>query len=118
MTSLEGVGGCGGENSTVVESREWVMSAYAAEGVPTSDHLKLRTTKLSLDANSIPDGHVAVELLWISVDPYLRTRMTGRDDGLYFSQFALNEVHILQLNFHILIHFVEFFLSSHWKSRW
>ena len=92
MTGLEGVGGCGGENSTVVESREWVMSAYAAEGVPTSDHLKLRTTKLSLDANSIPDGHVAVELLWISVDPYLRTRMTGHDDGLYFSQFALNEV--------------------------
>lgn len=99
MSSLEVAGGCGGEknsaDATVVESREWVMSAYADQGIPSSDHLKLRTTKLSLDADSIPEGHVAVELLWISVDPYLRTRMTGHEDGLYFPQFALNQVHIL-----------------------
>ncbi|KAF7145527.1 hypothetical protein RHSIM_Rhsim04G0052900 [Rhododendron simsii] len=76
----------------VVESREWYLSAYAPDGVPTSDHLKLRTLSLSLGPDSIPDQHVAVQLLWISVDPYLRSRMTGSEDGLYFSQFDLNQV--------------------------
>lgn len=109
MAGLEGVDNGGDENLTMVESREWVMVAYAAKGIPTSDHLKLRTTKLSLDADSIPKDHVAVELLWVSVDPYLRGRMSGQDEGLYFSQFALDEVHISQLNFHIFFHFVEFF---------
>ncbi|XP_034701467.1 2-alkenal reductase (NADP(+)-dependent)-like [Vitis riparia] len=92
MAGLEGVDNGGDENLTMVESREWVMVAYAARGIPTSDHLKLRTTKLSLDADSIPKDHVAVELLWVSVDPYLRGRMSGQDEGLYFSQFALDEV--------------------------
>ncbi|RVW38882.1 2-alkenal reductase (NADP(+)-dependent) [Vitis vinifera] len=92
MAGLEGVDNGGDENLTMVESREWVMVAYAAKGIPTSDHLKLRTTKLSLDADSIPKDHVAVELLWVSVDPYLRGRMSGQDEGLYFSQFALDEV--------------------------
>ena len=109
MAGLEGVDNGGDENLTMVESREWVMVAYAAKGIRTSDHLKLRTTKLSLDADSIPKDHVAVELLWVSVDPYLRGRMSGQDEGLYFSQFALDEVHISQLNFHIFFHFVEFF---------
>ncbi|KAA8526513.1 hypothetical protein F0562_008284 [Nyssa sinensis] len=90
-------GGGGGsgeveEGVTVVESREWFLSAYAPEGLPTSDHLKLRTVSLSLSVDSIPDQHVALQLLWISIDPYLRTRMTGHEDGLYFPQFTLNEV--------------------------
>ncbi|KAL6953304.1 hypothetical protein U1Q18_042224 [Sarracenia purpurea var. burkii] len=89
---MGGDGGGAKEELAVVESREWYLSAYAPDGVPTSDHLKLRKVRLSLDADSIPDGHVAVQLLWISVDPYLRSRMTGRDDGLYFSQFPLNQV--------------------------
>lgn len=80
------------EERKVVESREWYLAAYAPEGVPTSDHLKLRSVPLSLAADSIPDGHVAVESLLISVDPYQRTRMTGLDEGLYFLQFNLNEV--------------------------
>ncbi|XP_062009453.1 NADPH-dependent oxidoreductase 2-alkenal reductase-like [Rosa rugosa] len=78
--------------SAVVESREWYMAAYAPEGVPTSDHLKLRTVKISLALDSIPEQHVILETLFISLDPYLRSRMTGREDGLYSPQYNLNEV--------------------------
>ena len=78
--------------SEIVESREWYMAAYAPEGVPTSDHLKLRTVKISLALDSIPDQHVVLETLFISLDPYLRSRMTGREDGLYSPQYNLNEV--------------------------
>lgn len=78
----------------VVESKECYLSAYAVEGVPTSDHLKFRTVALPVMAGSIPDGHVAVQILLISVDPYVRTRMTGHSDGLYFPQFEVNEVHL------------------------
>uniref|UniRef100_A0A7N2MCA8 Uncharacterized protein n=1 Tax=Quercus lobata TaxID=97700 RepID=A0A7N2MCA8_QUELO len=76
----------------VVESREWHLAAYAPEGVPTSDHLKLRTVTLSLDVDSIPDHHLIVQNIFISVDPYQRTLMSGLADGLYFPQTKLNEV--------------------------
>lgn len=36
--------------TTVVESREWYVAAYAPEGIPTSDHLKMRTVSLAQDA--------------------------------------------------------------------
>ncbi|XP_052179173.1 2-alkenal reductase (NADP(+)-dependent)-like isoform X1 [Diospyros lotus] len=74
------------------ESREWFLTAYAPDGVPTSDHLKLRTVKLALDADSIPHQHVAVEALWVAVDPFIRFMMNGREDGLYFPQFDVNQV--------------------------
>ncbi|KAL6143891.1 PREDICTED: 2-alkenal reductase (NADP(+)-dependent)-like [Fragaria vesca subsp. vesca] len=77
---------------TEVESREWYMAAYAPEGVPTSDHLKLRTVKISLALDSIPDQHLVLETLFISLDPFLRSRMTGREDGLCSPQYNLNEV--------------------------
>ncbi|KAJ7948147.1 2-alkenal reductase (NADP(+)-dependent) [Quillaja saponaria] len=76
----------------LLESREWYLAAYASDGVPNSDHLKLRNVKLSLAADSIPDRHVAVETLFLAVDPYLRSQMNGRDDGLYLPQFQLNQV--------------------------
>ena len=86
----------------VMRTRPWWWShengfllVYTAGGVLTADHLKLLTIKLSLDLHSIPDDYVAVELLWVSVDPYLRGRMSGQEEGLYFSQFAFDEVHIL-----------------------
>ncbi|KAI4353209.1 hypothetical protein L6164_002174 [Bauhinia variegata] len=74
----------------MLESREWYLAAYAAEGIPTSDHLKLRTVVVDID--SIPDGHVALETLFISVDPYMRTRLTGLQDGISLHQFQLNQV--------------------------
>jgi NADPH-dependent curcumin reductase CurA len=91
------MGGAGSEEKAVVENREWYLAAYAPEGVPTSDHLKLRTVPLSLTVDSIPDRHLVVQNLLISVDPYQRTRLTGLEDGLYFPQFKLNEV--LETNF-------------------
>jgi NADPH-dependent curcumin reductase CurA len=84
--------GDGNEEKAVVENREWYLAAYAPEGVLTSDHLKLRTVPLSLAVDSIPDRHVIVQNLLISVDPYQRTRLTGLEEGLYFPQFKLNEV--------------------------
>ena len=59
--------GGGSEQRTEVENREWYMVPYAVEGVPTCDHLKLRTVSLSLAADSIPSGHVTLlELLFFS----------------------------------------------------
>uniref|UniRef100_A0A803L665 Enoyl reductase (ER) domain-containing protein n=1 Tax=Chenopodium quinoa TaxID=63459 RepID=A0A803L665_CHEQI len=77
----------------VVQSKEWHMAAYARDGLPSSDHLKLRTVSLSLAVDSIPENHVAIQSLWISVDPYLRSRMTGvEEDGLNVSQYPINQV--------------------------
>ncbi|XP_028785643.1 2-alkenal reductase (NADP(+)-dependent)-like [Neltuma alba] len=81
-----------GEICDEVESREWYLASYASEGVPTSDHLKLRTVRLSLAADAIPDGHLALELLFVSIDPYLRSRMTGLLDGLHSDPYQLNQV--------------------------
>ena len=78
--------------ASVVENREWYLASYAAEGVPNLNHLKIRTIQLSLALDSIPDSHVALETLFLSVEPYLRARMTGTLDGLYFEQFQLNRV--------------------------
>ncbi|XWS59742.1 hypothetical protein CRYUN_Cryun08bG0147600 [Craigia yunnanensis] len=80
------------KTAVIVESKEWYLAGHAAQGVPTSDHLKLRSVPVSLTLDSIPNAHVAIELLFISIDPYLRTRMSGHDDGLYFPQFSLNQV--------------------------
>ncbi|KDP22717.1 hypothetical protein JCGZ_01819 [Jatropha curcas] len=80
------------EKAIILESKEWYMAEYAAEGVPGPHHLKIRTVNISLADDSFPDCHVAVEMLWISIDPYLRSQMTGRLDGLYMPQIELNQV--------------------------
>ncbi|KAI3708099.1 hypothetical protein L2E82_37155 [Cichorium intybus] len=84
-------GGGGVASTTVVESREWYLAAYAPENVPTSDHLKLRTVTVSLEYDSIADQHLALQLLFISVDPYLRSTITGREGDLYLPQPPLNK---------------------------
>ncbi|XP_028796882.1 2-alkenal reductase (NADP(+)-dependent)-like [Neltuma alba] len=76
----------------VVESREWQVAAYCPEGVPTPEHLKLRSFQVSLGGDSIPEGHVAIELMFLSVEPYLRATFTGTNDGLFFPQLPLNQV--------------------------
>ncbi|KAF3788353.1 2-alkenal reductase [Nymphaea thermarum] len=73
-----------------VKSRGWVLTAYAPRGNLTSQHLELRET--ILDVGSLPENHVAVKALWISVDPYLRAKMYGRDVGLCAPQCPLNHV--------------------------
>ncbi|KAI9094284.1 hypothetical protein K1719_026866 [Acacia pycnantha] len=79
----------------VVESREWQVAAYCSEGVPTTEHLKLRSVQVSVGGDSIPDGHVAMELMFLSVEPYLRATFTGTNDGLSFPQLPLNQACIL-----------------------
>lgn len=77
----------------MVDSREWYMAAYARDGVPSFDHLKIRTVSLSVAVDSIPENHVSIQVLWISVDPYLRSRMTGvAEDGLNVPQFGIDQV--------------------------
>lgn len=71
-------------------NKEWLLTSYVPEGTPTSDHMRLEQSEVSFD--SIPDGHVVIQSLYLSIDPYIRTRMTGVQDGLYASQFPLNEV--------------------------
>ncbi|BFG26124.1 hypothetical protein CerSpe_123980 [Prunus speciosa] len=68
-----------GEEMRVLESREWYIVSYAPQGVPNSDHLKIRTAKFSLSLNSIIEQHVVLETLFLSIDPYLRNRMTSRE---------------------------------------
>ncbi|KAJ9551659.1 hypothetical protein OSB04_015704 [Centaurea solstitialis] len=88
------MGGDGGAAAatTVVESREWYLADRAPENVPTSDHLKLRTVTISLEYESIPDQQVALQLMLISVDPYLRSQITGRNDDLHLPQIPINKV--------------------------
>ncbi|MCD7456290.1 hypothetical protein HAX54_031167 [Datura stramonium] len=75
-----------------VENREWYLANYAPAGVPNSEHLKLRTVSLSLRADSIPDGHVAFQILYVSIDPYVRTQLSGLDDGLSLPQIPVGQV--------------------------
>ncbi|CAN0914488.1 NADPH-dependent oxidoreductase 2-alkenal reductase [Linum grandiflorum] len=73
----------------IIESKEWYVAAYSPQGIPSSDHLKLR--HVTIPADSFPAGHILVQTLWISVDPYLRSMMTGSVDGLHLPQSKLNE---------------------------
>lgn len=72
-------------------NKEWLLTSYVPEGIPTSDHMKLRNSSY-ISFDPIPNDHVVIQTLYLSIDPYLRTKMTGVDDGLYFPQFPLNEV--------------------------
>ncbi|KAL3363635.1 hypothetical protein AABB24_012739, partial [Solanum stoloniferum] len=55
-------------------------------------HIKLRTVTLSLRAECIPDNHVAFQILYVSIDPYMRTQLSGLDDGLSLPQIPLGQV--------------------------
>uniref|UniRef100_M1BGV1 Alcohol dehydrogenase n=1 Tax=Solanum tuberosum TaxID=4113 RepID=M1BGV1_SOLTU len=74
-----------------LESKEWYVASYAPTGVPNSDHLKLRTVTLS-----IPDDHVAFQILYVSIDPYMRTQLSGLHDGLSLPQIPLGQVKLLK----------------------
>eukprot|EP00253_Pinus_taeda_P016314 PITA_16314 len=77
----------------IVPNRELILVEYANEGPVTDAHLKIRETQLdikSVGKDGSP-GDVAVQNLWISVDPYLRQLMKESVDGLYFPNFQLNQ---------------------------
>ena len=75
-----------------VKSKEWFLSSFVAEGVPTSEHLKIRTVRVDVSVDSIPEGHVAVQILLLSVDPYLRSMMSGQKGGLDLPLLKINQV--------------------------
>lgn len=76
-----------------VPNRELILVAYANEGPVTDSHLNIRETQLDLGSvgKDGSSGDVAVQNLWISVDPYLRRLMKESDDGLYLPSFPLNQ---------------------------
>ena len=65
-----------------VTSREVRLKRYPT-GVPTDADFEMATVELPPPA----DGEVLVENLWMSVDPYMRGRMTGQNT--YVPGFAL-----------------------------
>ncbi|KAG5596453.1 hypothetical protein H5410_037685 [Solanum commersonii] len=83
---------CTTKMATEVESREWYIASYAPIGVPNSDHIKLRTVTLSLRAECIPNHHVAFQILYVSIDPYMRTQLSGLHDGLSLPQIPLGHI--------------------------
>ncbi|KAI6704056.1 hypothetical protein NL676_013192 [Syzygium grande] len=74
-----------------IERKEWTLEEYVHGGVPTSRHLKLRTSGMGVSGVDVPDGHVLLRLHWLSVDPYLRARLGSQRDGLYFPPFELHK---------------------------
>ncbi|KAI4378273.1 hypothetical protein MLD38_015773 [Melastoma candidum] len=73
-----------------VGNKGWYLVRYSPNGIPSSDHFQLRSSELSL--TDLPQGHYAIQTLLLSIDPYLRSRLIGCDDGLYFPQFQLDQV--------------------------
>ena len=61
------------------------LKEYIPLGSPTLSHFSLNTKKINLEN----DGDVLVKNEWISVDPYMRARMTERKN--YLPPFELNK---------------------------
>uniref|UniRef100_A0A0D6QVZ8 Enoyl reductase (ER) domain-containing protein n=1 Tax=Araucaria cunninghamii TaxID=56994 RepID=A0A0D6QVZ8_ARACU len=72
-----------------VKTKQVILVSYANEGPVTGDHLKTRETQLNV--NGCKEGEVAVQNLWISVDPYLRLLMKEVNTGLPSQNFTLGE---------------------------
>lgn len=64
-----------------------------ADGVVTPDLFGCRSKPIpcavedGFDAQQVPEGHVLVKLLCLSVDPYMRSRMTPPGPG-YLREFS------------------------------
>ena len=68
-----------------VTSKFISLREYIPLGSPTLSHFSLNTKKINLENN----GDVLVKNEWISVDPYMRARMTERKN--YLPPFELNK---------------------------
>ena len=66
-------------------SKNIVLKNYIPAGTPKMDDFSIREIKLNLSE----DNQILVKNLWISVDPYMRTRMTERKN--YIDPFKINE---------------------------
>ncbi|RRJ82902.1 NADP-dependent oxidoreductase [Aestuariirhabdus litorea] len=68
-----------------IEANQQIILKSRPEGQPTHDNFQLVSTPLP----TLGAGEVLVKNLWMSVDPYMRGRMSERDS--YIAPFALNE---------------------------
>ena len=68
-----------------MENKQILLNSRPA-GMPTTDNFKIENT----DRPEPKDGEVLVRTLYLSVDPYMRSRMNDRKS--YVPPFALNEV--------------------------
>ena len=68
-----------------ITSKNIVLKKYIPTGTPVKDDFNIREITLSLKNNH----EVLIKNLWISVDPYMRTRMTDRKN--YILPFKINE---------------------------
>ena len=55
-------------------SKYVVLKEYIPSGDPKLSHFEIREEKINIDSNN----NVLVKNEWISVDPYMRARMTER----------------------------------------
>ena len=68
-----------------ITSKNIVLKHYIQAGTPDKNDFVIREIPLNLEKNK----QVLVKNLWISVDPYMRTRMTDRKN--YIPPFQINE---------------------------
>uniref|UniRef100_A0A0C9RVZ0 TSA: Wollemia nobilis Ref_Wollemi_Transcript_10095_1329 transcribed RNA sequence n=1 Tax=Wollemia nobilis TaxID=56998 RepID=A0A0C9RVZ0_9CONI len=74
---------------SIVKNREVVLVSYFEGGPVTEHHLTIRETQM--DINGCKEGEVAVQNLWIAVDPYIRWLMESPDRSIYFQNYELNQ---------------------------
>ena len=68
-----------------MQNKQILLNSRPA-GMPTTDNFKIEETQMP----EPKDGEVSVRTLYLSVDPYMRSRMNDRKS--YVPPFALNEV--------------------------
>src|SRR5215204_4601602 len=68
-----------------MQNKQIVLASRPA-GMPTTENFRIEDTGIS----QLKDGEVLVRTLYLSVDPYMRSRMNDRKS--YIPPFGLNEV--------------------------
>lgn len=68
-------------------NEEWQLVQYP-DGMVQREHFQ----KVPLEMPSVQEGQLLIRALYISVDPYMRGRMTPPTSGAYFSSFKPGEV--------------------------
>jgi len=69
----------------IYKSKNIVLNSYIPTGIPTKENFSIKEIPLELKENN----QVLVKNLWISVDPYMRARMTDRKN--YIDPFEIDQ---------------------------
>ena len=84
-------------------SKNIVLKKYIPSGTPEPDNFKIKEIEIDIEK----DNQIIVKNEWISVDPYMRARMTTRKNYIPFFQHeaSFGQPHpLVQLSiFHILL---------------